>query len=257
MPLIRPAQAAHVVNRCIRPLGVKVVRASNHDWSDTGNFIPLEPTVDAARAAGMTVGDYVENVMNGVPGTSRTTIDAMTAAGVFDDVLGNTLEIGPGTGRYLSKTLSHVPASSYEIYETSVPWRDYLLQEYGVIPRETDGYHLGATPDSSVHLAQAHKVFSTIPFMATCSYWAELVRVVRPGGWVVFDLMTEDCLGAAQTSTWAASGIRNGSFPAAMPIRAAVSFFAAAGYSLVNSDLIIPMPPGLTQVLMFRRDHAS
>lgn len=254
MPLIRPAQTAHVVNRCISRLGVKVVRASNHDWSDTGNFIPYESTAEAARTAGMDVGDYVENVLSDVPGTSRATVAAMADAGVFNGIQGGIAEIGPGTGRYLSKVLPLTGGAKYEIYETSAPWRDHLVRKHNVIARPTDGFTMAATRDSSIHLAHAHKVFSTIAFIATCCYWNEFVRIVRPGGWVVFDLMTEECLSPSQIIAWAESGVRNGSFPSATPLRAATAFFEAAGFSLVSSDLLIRMPPGTTQVMMFRRD---
>jgi hypothetical protein len=58
----------------------------------------------------------------------------------------------------------------------------------------TDGMRMASTAGASVDLARAHKVFSTIPFIATCLYWIELLRVTKPGGFIVFDCMTEGCV---------------------------------------------------------------
>ena len=125
-----------------------------------------------------------------------------------------------------------------------------------MVSRPTGGYDLAATATGSVDLAHAHKVFSSVPFMVTCCYWQEFVRVVRPGGWVVFDIMTQRCLPPAQLRAWAASGIRNGAYPAVVPEDLAVDFFEDAGFALVASELI-DMPPGLTEVMVFRRGDAS
>jgi len=78
-------------------------------------------------------------------------------------------------------------------------------------------------------MVQAHKVFSTVPFMATCCYWHEMSRVIGPGGWAVFDVVTERCLAGDTLRIWAESAIRNGSYPSVMPREVAVSFFTGKG----------------------------
>ena len=240
------------VNKSLAPVGVAIKRIDDHDWSDVANFIPFKQTMEAAHKAGMSVGDYADSVMNGVPGSSQSTIDKMASVGVFSEPIDTVVEIGPGTGRYLEKTLKAGRPSRYEIYETSEPWSAYLVKEYNVALQRTDGYFLSDTADSSADMVHAHKVFSTVPFIATCCYWHEMARVIRPGGWAVFDVVTEPCLDEGAMLTWAKSGIRNGSFPAVMPREAAVNFFESKGFTLAGS-FIVPMPPGTTELLVFKR----
>jgi len=103
-----------------------------------------------------------------------------------------------------------------------------------------------------VDLVHAHKVFSSVPFMVTCCYWHEMVRVVGSGGWVAFDVVTERCLDNDAMRIWANSGIRNGAYPAVIPRQVAVSFFESNGFVLVGS-FIVPMRPGSTELLVFKR----
>jgi SAM-dependent methyltransferase len=240
------------INKSLAPVGITIKRIDDHDWSDVANFIPFERTLEAARKAGMSVGDYADSVMNGVPGSSQSTIDKMGSLGVFAEQMRTIVEIGPGTGRYLEKTLEAGRPSRYEIYETSEPWSAYLVKEYNVALQRTDGHSLSDTADSSADMVHAHKVFSTVPFIATCCYWHEMARVIRKGGWAVFDVVTERCLSLDALLTWNKSGIRNGSYPAVMPREVAVRFFASKGFKLAGS-FIVPMPPGTTELLVFKR----
>lgn len=243
---------AAAVNKSLAPIGIKITKSDAHDWNDVANFIPFESTMRAARAAGMCVGDYVDSVMNGVPGSSQDTIDKMASLGVFAPPMGVIVEVGPGTGRYLEKTLKIAKPSRYEIYETADPWSAYLVKEYDVIFQPTDGYSMSATADASVDLVQAHKVLCAVPFMVNCHYWHEMARVVRPGGWAVFDLFTERCLAGDAVETWYKSGIHNGTYPAPVPRDVAVQFFERKDFSLVSS-FILPMRPGVTELLVFRK----
>ncbi|MEQ1649753.1 MAG: methyltransferase domain-containing protein [Hyphomicrobiaceae bacterium] len=241
------------VNVPLASMGMRIERIDDHDWSDVANYIPFERTLEAATALGLSIGDYVDTVMNGVPGSSRQTIEKMAACGVFDAQVKTIVEVGPGTGRYLEKTVEIARPQLYEIYETAGAWSNYLTEKYAVVHQPTDGYSMGATADRSVDLAHAHKVFSTVPFLVTCSYFREFARVVRGGGWVVFDIVTERCLDAEAMETWVtAPGIRNGSYPAVFPRDVAISFFQSSGFELIDS-FILPMPPGTTELLAFKR----
>jgi len=202
--------AKEAMNWVIGPLGVEVVRKDRHDWSDTSNFIPIEDTLAGARRAGLSVGDYIDTVLNNIPGATQDTIDAMKRLGVFAAPVATVLEIGPGSGRYLEKTIAACSPGRYEIYETSLPWAAFLAREYRVIQQPTDGSALASTPDASCDLVHAHKVFSSIPFMPTVKYWGEMARVARGSAHIVFDIMTEACLDPATIRKWAASGIDNG-----------------------------------------------
>jgi hypothetical protein len=245
------AKIKSLLNKALAPFGVKITRAEteSHNWTDTANFIPFEPTMKAARQAHLTVSDYVDSVMNKLPGSSQHTLDKMASRPTPVVV-----EIGPGTGRYLEKTLKYGNPSRYEIYETAGPWASYLTKTFNLILQRTDGYSLADTPDASVDLAHAHKVFSSVPFMVTCCYWQEMVRVVGSGGWVAFDVVTERCLDNDAMRMWASSGIRNGAYPAVMPRQVALSFFEGNGFALAGS-FIVPMRPGTTELLVFRKTH--
>jgi hypothetical protein len=243
------------VNASLAPFGVAVRRLDNtadHDWNDTANYIPFERTLHSALVAGLSVGDYVDGVMNKTPGSSQSTLDKIASIGVFSRPLDTIVEIGPGTGRYLEKTLKAARPSRYEIYETAGPWAAYLVSEYKAILQPTDGYSLSATGDACADLVHAHKVFSTVPFMVTCCYWLEMVRVIRPGGWAVFDVVTERCLGNDTVEAWAKSGIRNGSYPAVLPRSVVASFFLQHGFTL-SEGFLVPMKPGTTELLIFQK----
>jgi hypothetical protein len=246
------ALAKEAVNWVIGPLGMEVVRKADHDWSDTRNFIPIEETLAGARRAGLSVGDYIDSVLNNIPGATQFTIDEMRRLGVFADPVQTVLEIGPGSGRYLEKTIAAASPSRYEIYETSLPWASFLVREYHVVQQPTDGVGLAASANGSCDLVHAHKVFSSIPFMPSIKYWGEMVRVARRGAYIVFDIMTEACLDAETLRKWAASGIDNGAYPAAMPRNAALDFFAASRCDLVGG-FQVPMGEGRTETFVFRK----
>lgn len=139
-------RAISALNHGLAPFSAKLVRLDGHDWADTANFIPLESTLEQARAAGLSVGEFVEKGT----GTSQATVHFMAGLGVFD----------------------------------------------------------------------------------------RFVRVVRPGRWVVFDIMSEECLANEAVQTWVNSGIRNGSFPAVMPSTVARDYFEHRGFTLRGRTFI-------------------
>jgi methyltransferase family protein len=242
------------VNTALSPLGVQIVA---HDWTNVSHFIPLEETLAAARCAELSVGDYIDTIMNKTPGTTQSTIDQMAALGVFSGQVQSIVEIGPGSGRYLEKTIKLCSPSRYEVYETAASWAAYLASEYGVVVQPTDGTSLAATATDSMDLVQAHKVFSTIPFIETCRYWPEIVRVSKPSGYVAFDIVTEHCLGAEVLRMWAESSVVNGSsYPAVMPRRVAVDYFESNGFTLVGT-FVVPMGQGKTEVFVFKKQPGA
>jgi hypothetical protein len=249
-PVLRIIKSA--VNTFLAPIGLKISRVDDHDWSDVANFIPFDQTIDGAQKARLSVGDYVDSVVNRAPGSSQATIDQMAKLGVFSGHLHTIVEIGAGTGRYLEKTVKAGRPERYEVYETAGPWASYLAANYDVVLQPTDGLRLSSTADASADMVQAHKVFSTVPFIVTCCYWHEMTRVIKAEGWAVFDVLTEACLNGDAMQRWAKSGIRNGSYPAVMPRDTALNFFRKRGFTLVGSS-IVPMAPGTTELLVFRR----
>lgn len=249
LPALRP-WAKKTVNRGIAPLGIRVVGA--HDWSNVRDFIPFERTLAAAERAGLSVCDYIDGVMNRTPGATQGAIDEMSRLGVFAGPIESVVEIGPGSGRYLEKTLKACAPAHYNIYETSRHWADYVVSKYKVALQPTDGKSLRATPDASTDLVQAHKVFSSIPFVETCGYWMEMARATRRGGHVVFDIMTEACLDPRLLEAWTAVETGNGSYPAIMPRSLATEYFTDRGFVFVGSAFV-PMWPGRTELFVFRK----
>lgn len=240
------------VKRLLGRVGFDIVRSTNN-LGGVDDFIPFEATMRAARAAGMSVGDHIDAVMNGTPGATQSTIDELRDLGVFADAPSTLLEIGPGSGRYLEKTLKECSPDRYEIYETAEPWANYLVDTFGVVARPTAGSSLAPTADDSVDLVQAHKVFNTVTFLCASRYFFEMARVTRPGGRIVFDVMTETCLDPAAVRTWATEGgTGHGSYPAAMPRRTCVDLFETLGCSL-EASFLAPMGIASTEVLVFRK----
>lgn len=245
--------ARSTINQLLAKGGFQLARLDDaHDWSDTRTFIPLERTLDGAKRAGLSVGDYIDSVMNKIPGATQKTVDLMRELGVFARPIETVVEIGPGSGRYLEKTITACQPSRYEVYETAGPWATYLQQQYKVVMQPTDGRSLKSTPDGAADLVQAHKVFSSIPFLPTACYWAEMARVTRKAGHLVFDLITETCLDSTRFEGWLASGIENGAYPAVVPRELATTFFASRGFELVGSPEV-PIGPGTAELFVFRK----
>jgi hypothetical protein len=240
-------------NRALRPFGFDLVRTAkkNHDWSDVRQYIPLQETLAGAQAAGVSVAEYID-VKHNVPGTTQNTHDRLVATGIFKDRIDRVCEVGPGSGRYLEKTIKACKPSHYEIYETAPDWTEYLVRTYQVIPRPTDGTTLAHTPSNSIDLFQAHKVFVCLLFLNTCSYFTEIVRVTRPGAWVVFDVMTEECITAADVPVWLKTGVNTRTYPAIIPKSFVVNFFTANGFKFV-AGFLVPMNPGKTECMVFQK----
>jgi SAM-dependent methyltransferase len=211
-------------------------------------YLPLQSTVQAAEKAGVPLGDFIDNAYN-VPGATQQTIDQMARLGVFSQGLQRVCEIGPGSGRYLDKTLQACQPAYYEIYETATDWRNWLAHKYPVTAHPADGVSLSATPSGSIDLVHSHKVFAGLPFLTTIKYFSEMARVVRPGGAIVFDIVTEECFNGQVTDNWLSSNVDWAN--SMIPRQFAIKFFAARGCSLVGSFLI-PMKPGVTEYLIFR-----
>jgi hypothetical protein len=240
------------VKRVLSRTGFDIVRSTNVRGG-VDDFIPFEPTARAARAAGLSIGDYIDEVVNGTPGATQSTIDELRTLGVFAENPTTVLEIGPGSGRYLEKTLKECSPSRYEIYETAAPWATYLVDTFGVVAQPTAGCSLGPTADDSIDLVQAHKVFNTVTFLCSTRYFFEMARVTCPGGRIVFDVMTETCLDPATVRAWATDGGEgHDSYPAAIPRQTCVDLFGTLGCHL-EASFLAPLGVGSTEVLVFQK----
>jgi hypothetical protein len=241
------------INGVLGMVGCEVIRKQEkeHDWGDVGQFIPLEETLAGAREAHLPLGEYIDAKHN-VPGVTQATHDRLVAIGVFKEKIDRVCEIGPGSGRFLEKTVRACNPSHYEIYETARPWADWLVTTYKVIPLPADGMTLAHTPSNSIDLVQSHKVFACLLFLTTCSYFTEIARVTRPGAWVVFDVMTEECMDKTNVELWLKTGIGTRTYPAIMPKAFVIDFFKWHGFTFVEG-FMVPMKPGKTECMVFRK----
>lgn len=213
------------------------------------SFQPLRQTLEAAKKAGLSVGDYIDRKYQ-VPGASQATIDQLEGFGIFNQKIHSVCEIGPGSGRYLEKVQRLCAPRSYEIYETDENWSDWLAQTYHVTAHDADGTNLRDTANGSIDLVHAHKVFVYLPFLATCRYLYEMIRVARSGGWIVFDIVSENCMDDASLEKWFASG---NYYPCMMPREFVTGFFAKQKCSL-RSTFLAPMMPGQSEYLVFFKE---
>lgn len=224
-------------------------RTARSAFSDYRDYIPFKETLAGAQAANLSVGDYIDAKHN-QPGITRATIEQLAALGVFSRKIERVCEIGPGSGRYLDKTLEQCRPAHYEIYETAQEWREWLVQKHRLVAREADGSTLAQTPSKSIDLVQAHKVFPGQPSLVMLRYFAEMARVTRAGGAIVFDIVTEACMEAATLAQWFESQRGYQHYPCLMPRQFTIDFFQRQGFQLLGSFLA-PMEPGKTECMVF------
>jgi hypothetical protein len=237
-----------MLNAMLRQLGYK---SKPRPFSE---FIDFKGTVKAAKAAGLSVGDYIDRKhVNGSRTPTDQTIDGMASLGVFDNPLDRICELGPGSGRYLERTIAKSHPRHYEVYETSAEWRDWLVGQHGIVSRKCNGVTLSETESGSLALVQAHKLFPGLPFLTTVSYLQEMARVVGNGGWVAFDIMTEACFSPEHLKAWFDASPWDWAWSPHLVARDfTVKLFADQGVSLVGS-FAVPLYPAITECMVFRK----
>jgi hypothetical protein len=245
--------AGKSINSLLAPVNLKV-GTLKQPFTEYRDYIPFEESITGAKKAGLSVGDYIDAKFN-KPGATQETIDRMAALGVFKDKLDRICEIGPGSGRYLEKVLKISNPSYCEIYETAKEWEQWLIESYTLTAQPTDGKTLSHTPSQSIDLVQAHKVLPGQPSLWICQYFAEMARVVRDGGKIVFDIVTEECLDDATLEHWLALAYGYQHYPCLMPKQYTIDFFSKRGCSFVGSFLV-PMEPGKTECMVFTKNPA-
>ena len=77
--------------------------------------------------------------------------------------------------------------------------------------------------------------------------------VTRPGAWVIFDVMTEDCMDNDNVAMWLKTGVNTRTESGKItPKRFVTDFFYSPGFTFVAS-FIVPMKPGKTECFVFRK----
>lgn len=170
-------------------------------------YLDLAETQEAALKAGLGVNAYLVRSW-GTEGRCDAFLDDVAALGVFKHHRPRVVEIGPGTGIHLERIIERFNPSAYEIYETSEDWRDWLVQRCfpHVKGWPADGKTLHQTKDASTDVVLSVGTFVYLPFLTAAGYWEECCRIVRPGGHVVIDFLTESCMTDDLIQHWRDSG---------------------------------------------------
>jgi SAM-dependent methyltransferase len=239
------------VNRALRPTGFQVVRGHSTDPA-ISPFLPARRTIKQAAKAGTTVGDFLDSY-SAEPGATAATVEAMLEIGrLTPDKVDTVCEIGPGSGRYTTRIQSALRPTSYEVYETANDWIRYLRAAVPALTfRPADGHTLAPTPSASVDLVHTHKLLGYIPFVTALGYVDEMARVVRPGGVVAFDTITDDCLDDATTKVWLTEPHRMNIYSVAP--RAWLTDFLAHRNLELEGSRFVPLSGGRTELLVYRR----
>jgi SAM-dependent methyltransferase len=221
-----------------------------------GGYIDYQQTAAAAAAAGLSIPAHVAH-MWGEEGLIEWIVDRIARVVPLERCR-RILEIGAGTGRTLDLVMARARPESYEIYEPDRDWCAHLVRTYGVIDREADGVSLTPTPDASCDLVQAHGVFVYLPLGTAFRYFEEMIRVVRPGGWIVFDIFADDQVTLDMVKEWKRSGQ---GFHVLLPRRALVELFAEGGCPLADhfdqddGTRALGIPDAHCQYLIFRKER--
>ena len=240
------AKLARPVNDMLRPMNVQLIYGRSADPA-VRDYIPAHKTIAAARKAGLSLAAHIDQTY-AKPGAIHETVRAMLELGGVRSGCETVCEIGPGTGRYAEEVIAAVRPAAYEIYETAKDWLPQLRKLPGAVVRDSDGHTLQHTPSGSVDLVHAQKVFVYLEFYTTAGYLQEMARVVRPGGAVAFDIVTEGCLDDETVCRWS----QGGSIYRPVPRAWAIEFLERRGLTFSGS-VFVPLPGETAELLVFRR----
>lgn len=219
-------------------------------WRDRvgGTYRSDREVIRAARRAGQSVGDYREACF-GKPGRVRRIIEQLQRHGALETCAA-VCEIGAGTGHYVEQIRAVARPERYEIYETQRRRAAWLSRTQGVIARSADGRTLGETPDASVDLVHAHGVFDGLNPLYSYGYFAEMARVLRPGGYAAFDIVSESCLDERVLDEWLSLGLRS---PRFLPRELVLAVFRGRGMLLAGEFRMPLLVHGESHYLVLRK----
>jgi len=195
-------------------------------------YIDAATTIGAAERAGVSICEYLESQETDPRKRGRRDriIRRMEEAGCFQRVE-HVTEIGAGTGMYLDRVIERAKPGRYEVYETSADWREFLsslVRRYATQSKihVADGETLQSTPDQCSDLVHAHGLFVYLSSIETFAYLAEMARVCRAGGYVVFDCYFDESTTIQTINDWIGSEWR---FPVITSQSLAEQFYGELG----------------------------
>jgi hypothetical protein len=253
MATIRHTGAA-IINRFLCGLGVQLVRCSATVAPPASNphvrgYVAAGETIRAAAAQGLPVSTYLRQIW-GVPADKqRKVIEEIARYQVFQPSLQHLVEIGTGAGLYVEDVLRHCHPAQYQSYEPDPEWAQWLAATYPLTACVTDGKSLKETASATADLVMAHQVFAYIPFLTCYHYWLEIVRVTKPTGYLVFDIMSEECFTDDIAQRWLQADL---TYPGFISKPYLTEWFARRGCVLQGSFLN-PYVKGYTMYLIFQK----
>jgi hypothetical protein len=228
--------------------GYEITKKSGFSLS----YIDAHETISAAKREGLSLSEYLEKIWN-QQGDSQKVIDQMAAFGAFKRSNLIVVEIGTGTGIYLEKVFHQCKPKKYESYEIDRAWANYLSSKYPIVSHNADGISLRHTPSRSIDLVHAHGVFVYLSFLTAYRYWMEIWRVTKEGSFVVFDIISEDCLDQITVNKWLNSVHDYLRF---LSKNFVISLFNNQGFSLI-STFFTRYGEGRSEYLVFIRDSCE
>lgn len=235
------------INRIIGTLGYKVVKITPIVGSKKTSYIDCKDTVTDAKRQNLSVCEYVERRWNQVGATQKVIENISSISGLI--TVENVLEIGPGTGRYLEKIKKRFGTSKYVIYETDEEWSAWLAKNYGVFAQPADGISLSHELNEDYNLIHAHGVFTYLQFLHSLSYMAEMIRVCKKGGSIVFDFFDSEKFGQKEVEKWLAVGER---YPVLIPGGLVKKIFADKGLKF-DGEFDNPYGQSYSTYFVFRK----
>jgi ubiquinone/menaquinone biosynthesis C-methylase UbiE len=141
----------------------------------------------AAGEASMDVNDYEEQRLGWLP--SRPTLEAIAYPYLRSD--STVCEIGPGTGRWSRHLVNQLPQGELHLVDPS-PWMVRFLAQYfsnahNVHVHINDGYSLPFERAAWMDFVFSGNTFEELELGVIWLYVRDIVRVLKPGGFVVMD----------------------------------------------------------------------
>jgi SAM-dependent methyltransferase len=177
-----------------------------------GGYIDAKTTIEAAKAAGISIHEYVYR-NSSAHHKGRTDRIMERIARLFDRGSKISIaEIGTGTGMYLERACKLFNCTTYHVFETDPGWRSYacevLAKQTTCIVHKCDGTTLKELKDGSIDLVHAHGVFVYTPSLVTLTYISESARVLKNGGKLCFDCYLDSSFGRSEIDKWIESEYR-------------------------------------------------
>lgn len=211
--------------------------------------IPARKTIATASQKKVSVSDYLETLWN-QKSHALSIVNRCKNLGVFDRKITTVLEIGTGAGVHAEKVIELCQPERYESYEIDRDWASWLARQYGMISHHADGSSLRYSAARSIDLVFAHGVFIYVPFLTVCQYFQEIERVTKEGGYVAFDIFSEECFDDETVRAWIDS---NYDLPYFVRKNYAIEFFRQSGFKLVGEFFNYHFDVGKSNYLVLQR----